>query len=103
MVKNLILAGQLPADRFEGKSRIVNLPGSKVSVQDMLDALKEVGGDEALALVKEERDDKVQTIVDGWPTRLETSKAKSLGFAHDGSLEQSLKEYLEDHCKKPAS
>ena len=69
----------------------------------MLDALKEVGGDEALALVEEERDDKVQKIVDGWPTRLETSKAESLGFAHDGSLEQSLKEYIENYCKKPAS
>ena len=98
VVKNLILASQIPEDLFKGRSRIVNLPGSTVSVQEMLDALDTVGGGKALALVQEGKDEKIQEIVKGWPTRLETSKAERLGFTNSGTLEQSLREYIEDYC-----
>lgn len=98
VVKNLMLAGQIPEDSFKGKSRIVNLPGSTVSVQEMLDALNVVGGEKALALVQEEKDEKIQEIVNGWPTKLETTKAERLGFTGNGTLEQSLSEYIEDYC-----
>jgi len=49
VVKNLLIARDIPADRFEG-SRIVNLPGITVTVKEMLDALEEVGGNDALRL-----------------------------------------------------
>ena len=56
IVKNLILARDVPKENFSG-SRIVNLPGVTVTVREMLDALKAVGGDEALRLVEEKREE----------------------------------------------
>ena len=93
VVKNLLRAKDIATENFEGGSRIVNLPGITISVQGMLDALKAVGGDKAVALVKEEKDEATQRIVEGWPTRLDTAKAEALGFMNDGSFEQTVKEY----------
>lgn len=99
VVKNLVLASSIPKASFTG-SRIVNLPGITVSVKEMLDALHAIGGEEALRLVEEKRDDATQRIVESWPTRLDTSKARGLGFVGDGTLEYTLKEYLDDYGRK---
>ena len=99
VVKNLIYAHNIPKTRF-GPSRIVNLPGRTVSVDEMLEALERIGGGKAVDLVEEKRDEATERIVESWPTRLETSLAKDLGFSEDVSLEQTLKDYLEDYGPK---
>ena len=96
VVKNLIIAADIPKEKFE-HSRIVNLPGVTVTVQAMLDALKAVGGDKALQLVEEKRDEATERIVESWPTRFDTSRAEGLGFADDGTLVQTLEEYMTDY------
>ena len=96
MVKNLIIARDIPKEKFPG-SRIVNIPGVTVTIREMLDALKAVGGDEALKLVEEKRDDATEKIVLSWPTRLDISRAKALGFAEDGMLTNTLQEYIDDY------
>ena len=97
VIKNLILARDVPTEKYHGKSRTVNLPGITVTVQGMLQALENVGGKQALNLVEEERDDTIKTIVETWPSRFDTLLAKSFGFLDDGPLEQKLKEYIEDY------
>ena len=96
VVKNLIRARDVPKEKLSG-SRIVNLPGVTVTVREMLEALKAVGGDEALRLVEEKREEATEKIVLSWPTRVDTSRAKALGFAEDGTLTNTLKEYINDH------
>ena len=68
-----------------------------MTIKEMLDALQVIGGDKARNLVEEKRDEATEQIVMSWPTRLDTARAASLGFAKDGSLEQTLREYLEDY------
>ena len=97
VVRNLILAKDIPKERYAGSSRTVNLPGITVTVDEMLKALEKVGGQKALDLVEERIDEATETIVKSWPTRLDTSLAKSLGFVDDHPLEQTLQEYLEDY------
>lgn len=96
VVRNLVMARDVPKERYKG-SRIVNLPGMTVTIVEMLEALRTVGGDEALKLVEEKRDEATERIVESWPARLDTSRAKSLGFAEDGTLVQTLREYIEDY------
>ena len=100
VIKNLILARDIPKEKFQGKSRTVNLPGITVTVQEMLKALENVGGKKALDLVEEERDEVTERIVESWPPRFDTSLAKNLGFVDDGPLERTLKEYMEDYGTK---
>lgn len=99
VVKNLILARDISKERFPG-TRIVNIPGVTVTVREMLDALKAVGGDEAIKLVEEKRDEATEKIVLSWPTRVDISRAKALGFAEDGTLTNTLQEYIDDYGSK---
>lgn len=71
-----------------------------VSIEEMLAALKAIGGQEAVDLVEENRDAATEKIVESWPYRYDTTRAKHLGFADDGSLEQTLQEYVEDYGRK---
>ncbi|KAF3759933.1 NAD(P)-binding protein [Cryphonectria parasitica EP155] len=98
VIRNLVIAGmRLTGDDFGGNHRIVNLPGVTTTVQQMLDALAEVGGQKAMALVKDEYDEKVSKIVSSWPAIFDITRAIDLGFQHDCSLEQTLRDYIADY------
>jgi len=96
VIRNLVAAKDIPTEKFGGGSRIVNLPGSTVTVQQMLDALLEVGGQKALDLVKEEYDENVSKIVTSWPAVFDISRARELGFQADVALKQTFKDYTTD-------
>ncbi|KAL1955066.1 hypothetical protein VTO42DRAFT_9055 [Malbranchea cinnamomea] len=98
VVKNLLHAKDVPAEAF-GDSRSVNLPGIKVSVQEMLDVLEQVGGEEKRALVEEKYDPDVDAIVQGWSPNFDISWAKKLGFAEDMPFLESVKRYAEQYVK----
>lgn len=89
VVSNLVLIKDVPASQF-GPSRVLNLPGITVTVQDILDGLNAVAGPKAVALVKEERDPKVEAIVGSWPARFDTKRAESLGMLPDLSLSENF-------------
>lgn len=99
VIKNLIIARDIPKEHFPG-TRIANIPGITVTVSEMLDALRAVGGDQAVQLVEDQKDEETEKIVLSWPTRLDVSRAKSLGYVEDGPLEQTLREYIEDYGVK---
>ncbi|EAS32114.3 nucleoside-diphosphate-sugar epimerase [Coccidioides immitis RS] len=95
VVENLILAKDIPKEAF-GDSRSVNLPGVKVTVQEMLDVLEEVAGKERRELVEEKYDPAIDRIVSGWSPNFDTSWAKSLGFKEDMPFIHSVKRYIRD-------
>jgi nucleoside-diphosphate-sugar epimerase len=97
VVKNLVALADIDENKFAGRSRVVNLPGITVSVQDMLSALFEVGGEGAYHLVESVRDEKVETIVGSWPARFEISRSKELGLSEDVSLVQTVRDYITDY------
>lgn len=97
IIRNLVAAKDIPAEKYQGRSRIVNLPGSTVTVRQMLDALNKVGGQKALDLVKEEYNENVSKIVTSWPAEFDTSRARELGFQGDVSLEQLVNDYITDY------
>lgn len=100
VVRNMILAMEIPAERFEGMSRVVNLPGITVTVAEMLEALRLVGGEEKLGLVEEKADADIERIVANWPARFNTRWAKELGFVDDGTLVETVKAYVDDYGSK---
>jgi len=99
VIKNLIIARDIPKEKFPG-TRIANIPGITVTVHEMLEALKAVGGDQAVQLVENQKDEETENIVLSWPTRLDISRARLLGYVEDGPLEQTLREYIEDYGGK---
>ncbi|KAI9881276.1 MAG: hypothetical protein M1830_005562 [Pleopsidium flavum] len=100
VVKNMILAIDIPTETFENLSRAVNLPGITVSVADLLEALRVVGGEEKLRLVEEKLDPDIDNIVANWPACFSTRWAKALGFVDDGTLVETVKTYVDDFGSK---
>ncbi|KAJ0385250.1 hypothetical protein COL922a_006759 [Colletotrichum nupharicola] len=75
--------------------RAVNMPGFGVTVQDMLDALEEVGGKEKLFLVEEKDEPELRSLLYSWADHFDNSLAISLGMKQDTSFVQSARDYLE--------
>jgi len=98
VVQNIIYARSIPKEAF-GDSRSVNLPGLKVSVQEILDALEQVGGKERRALVEEKYDKDIDDIVKTWSPNFDTSRAKKLGFQEDVPLIESIKLYASKYMR----
>jgi hypothetical protein len=92
IVKNLLHARDVPKAAF-GESRSVNLPGLKVSVQEMLDALEVVGGKERRALVEEKYDAATDKIVQSWTPQFDTARAFQLGFAPDIGMLENIQQF----------
>ncbi|KAL4749942.1 hypothetical protein BDW72DRAFT_177104 [Aspergillus terricola var. indicus] len=93
LVHNLILTLSLPADSLPLHIRQINVPGICVTVQEMMDALAKIGGEDKLALLKEKEDPALRPILDSWPTRFDNSQAISLGMKRDSSFEEAVRDY----------
>ncbi|KAF2817405.1 NAD-dependent epimerase/dehydratase-like protein [Mytilinidion resinicola] len=98
LAHNLVHAMELKAEKF-GHFRTVLLPGYTATSAEILDALEKVAGKETRALVEERRDETIQRICLGWPAKYNTSRAKSLGFADDIGLEQTIKDFIKSDIK----
>lgn len=79
-----------------GTRRNMTMPGLAMTVGGMIDALRNVAGDECAALIREEPDETIMGIVAGWPRQFDASRALDLGFVAETSFEDIIKAHLED-------
>jgi nucleoside-diphosphate-sugar epimerase len=91
-IASLVHAHELGPDAW-GAQRAINLPGITVTVAQMIEALREVGGDAAAARVRMQRDDAIRRIVETWPARFDTARATALGFARDADFRGIVQAY----------
>jgi len=90
------------AERGDGHGQLggrlpVNLPALTVRVQDLLDALEQVGGSAARALVEMRPDPAVDAIVSSWPARFANGRAHRLGLYADADAAEVVQAFAADH------
>ncbi|MDN7181067.1 SDR family oxidoreductase [Caballeronia sp. SEWSISQ10-4 2] len=73
---------------------VVNMPGLSVSVAEMVDALKEVAGEEVASLIDWQPDPKIEKIVGSWPGAWETSRGEKLGLAGDRNFSDVIRAFI---------
>lgn len=95
-----LVHGYTLAQSALGERPIVNLPGLSVSPAEMIEALREVAGDAALACIVYERDERIERIVGSWPGRWDTARAESLGFVGDRDFADAIRAYIEDDAPR---
>lgn len=95
-IEALIYGYELDQGAF-GDRPIVNLPGLSVSVAEMIEALREVAGDETVARIVYERDTRIERIVGSWPGRWDITRAEALGFRGDRGFAEVIRAYLRGH------
>jgi nucleoside-diphosphate-sugar epimerase len=92
---NLLHAGTMDAAKLED-NRALNLPGISVSAGELLASLERVAGPEVRSRVRVERDDRIARAMCGWPAALDATRALSLGFTADASVDGIVREYIKD-------
>jgi nucleoside-diphosphate-sugar epimerase len=95
LAENLELVLGVDGGKLERHKRVVNMPGIGVTVQEMMDALAKVAGEDKLKLLREETDVEMERILRSWGTDFDNSLAYKLGFKPDGSFEDAVRDYVE--------
>ena len=94
LVRNLLHAATLERQVLPAHQRMVNLPGITATVGDMLEALREAGGEEAVALVKREKPTKeIEDMLNSWPVRFDISRALGLGVVADQDFKTAVQDF----------
>jgi nucleoside-diphosphate-sugar epimerase len=94
-VDGLIAGAELPSEAF-GDRRALNLPGLSVSVGEMIAALRRVGGQAAVDLIRHAPDPAVEAIVGSWPAAWDNSRAEALGLRPDTDFDAIVRAHVED-------
>lgn len=92
-VENMVKIAEIEAEAL-GAMRTLSLPGMTITVAAMLDALGSVAGENVLGLVDQERDPTIESIVQGWSSRLETDRALALGLDRDEDFERIIRDFM---------
>ncbi len=83
-----------------GHERCLTMPGVSATVADEIEALRAVGGDEAVALIRHEPDETIARIVGGWPRAFEARRALELGFRAERDFAEIVDVYVQDELKQ---
>jgi nucleoside-diphosphate-sugar epimerase len=79
-----------------GWRRNLSMPGVAASVGEQLEALRKIGGEKALKLVRREPDELIIRIVSGWSRKFNARRATELGFRAETSFEEIVRAHVED-------
>lgn len=93
VAESLIRVHDLPNESF-GDTRTMNLPALNITVAEMIEALRRVAGNDATGRVAMKPEPQLQAIVDGWPRRFDSARARRLGIGPDDSFDAILKDFL---------
>jgi nucleoside-diphosphate-sugar epimerase len=95
-IESLIAGCELGQEAL-GTWPVVNMPGLSVSVAEMVDALKEVAGEEVVSLIDWQPDPKVEKIVGSWPGAWETVRGEKLGLAADRNFSDVIRAFIAEN------
>jgi nucleoside-diphosphate-sugar epimerase len=79
-----------------GSRRNLTMPGYSATVGEQIAALTRVAGPNAAALIRRERDPKIEAIVAGWPRDFDAKRALGLGFRAETSFDEIIRAHVAD-------
>lgn len=97
-VANLVRCAEVPADKL-GENRCFALPGRVGTIGEMIEAMRAVAGEEPVARIRFEPDERIRAIVSGWRPFINPQKALALGLTADTSFEDNVRFFLEDDVR----
>lgn len=98
-IANLIHGHELAAERLS-QGRVINMPGLSQTVEQMIDALREVAGDAVARQVQLRPDAAIERIVGSWPGAFSTPYANQLGFTADPDFASVIRQFIKDYLHR---
>jgi D-erythronate 2-dehydrogenase len=91
----LLRAATLESDRLDDR-RALTMPGVSATVAEEIEALRRVGGEDAVRRIRHEPDGTIMRIVAGWPRAFDARRALALGFRADADFDAIVRAHVED-------
>lgn len=91
----LLHAATIDADRV-GPRRNLTMPGVSATVGEQIESLREIAGEDVVARIRREPDDRIIQMVAGWPRNFTAIRATELGFKADASFADIIRVHLDD-------
>lgn len=91
----LVQAAELGEADLKGR-RSLNMPGVSCTVEEQIEALRHIAGEDAVKLIKPVANPDIIKIVDGWPRNFNPQRALELGFTAEKDFTEIIKVYMED-------
>jgi D-erythronate 2-dehydrogenase len=79
-----------------GARRSLTMPGVAATVAEQIEALRQIAGDKAVALIRRQPDPVIARIVSGWPRKFDASRAISFGFQAERTFFDIVRTYVSD-------
>ena len=95
----LIHAAELDTSKLNNRITL-NMPGLSVTVQEQIEALGRVAGNDVVKLIKHQSDPVIKNIVSGWARNFSTKRSLELGFKAETTFDEIIQIYIEDDLKK---
>ena len=95
VVEAFLHANELPAEAL-GVSRSISLPGLTASVEEMIEAMRQVAGEEPVRRIRFQPDPLIQSIVAGWPGWFDPARGLALGFKSDPDMASIVQAFIDD-------
>ena len=92
-------AGTLELERV-GPRRALNLPGVSCTVEEQIEALRDIAGNDVVAKIRPEPDETIMRIVQGWPRNFAPNRAIDLGFRAESDFHEIIQTYIDDDLTK---
>ena len=91
-------AATLDIQRLDGRLSL-NMPGVSCTVDEQIEALRQIAGNDAVKLIRRQPDERIMTIVSGWPRNFDPVRATALGFKAEDNFEEIIRIYLDEDFK----
>ncbi|NND20914.1 MAG: hypothetical protein HKO14_02395 [Silicimonas sp.] len=76
------------------------MPGVSCTVEEQIEALRDVAGNDAVALIRDEPDERIMAIVKNWPRDFAPERARALGFRAEDTFRQIVETYIAEDLKR---
>ena len=95
----LVQAASLSQQDLKGR-RALNMPGVSCTVEEQIEALRAIAGEDVVKLIKPVPNPDIIKIVSGWPRNFNPERAVSLGFEAEQDFADIIRIYIEDDLPK---
>jgi len=83
-----------------GPRPALNVPGVSCTVDEQIEALRDIAGADTVKLIKEAPDEAIMAIVKNWPRDFAPDRAKALGFTAETEFSEIIETYISEDLKR---
>lgn len=95
-IRNLIHGHELGSEQLT-EGRVINMPGLSITVERMIDALRQTAGAQVAERIRLEPNQAIERIVGSWPGAFCAAYSRDLGFTADERFTDVIEQFIHEY------